>query len=430
MVKKQRLLWIVMALMLVIAPLNVSAKPEETFTKMVLPNGLTLMYRVMKNQPMVSMCAIVPIGMDYPKKSIAHLTEHMIFRGNEDYSFTDILDVTSRVGGTFDGETSFYATHFNFVAPKAGFNEAFKVFNSVLWSAGLTEQNMALEQKVIVHEAEMRYPERIEMYPIIRYFYPELEDTETTAHAITNQDLKTYYQSFYQPGNVTYIIAGDFQPEDVIAALKQVKNIYGASDKKISDSIIKEFDLPHQDIVAARNLDPYQFQVFLVYEFDGLSPADRMVLRILSYLYGETNRIDYEKNESRNYYVAMRSVGNKDFFGLYYPERDRPYDDQIYNEEKANLLKFIRQFKKTDFERQLKMINFQVNYERALSNNSASDAVDYELQRLTDPEDITIDSLEILEKLTKKDLTRVIEKCFSQPPALSVLVKNSPEGGN
>jgi predicted Zn-dependent peptidase len=430
MMKKKYLVWLVMALMMIIAPLNAEAKPQETFTKIVLPNGLTLMYRVMKNQPMVSMYAAVPIGMDYPKRSIAHLTEHMIFRGNSDYSFPDILDVTSRLGGNFSGETSFYATYFNYVVPKAGFNEAFKVLNSTIWGAGLAEQNIALEQQIIVHEAEMNYASRLEMYPILHYLYPENNDTTATVHAITLQDLKEYYQSYYQPANITYIIAGDFQPQAVIAALKQVKNVYGSSDKKISDVIIKGFDLPHQDVVEERNLYPYQFQVLLTYEFDGLSPADRMVLRTLAFLYGESNRIDYEKNDLRDYYVAMRSVGNKDFFGLYYLERDRPYDEKIYNEEKTNLLKFIRQFKKVDLKKQLKNLTFQVELERAQSNNSAGDAADYELQRLIDPEDISVDSLGILNKLNNKDLARVIDKCFSAAPTISILVKNAQKGGN
>jgi predicted Zn-dependent peptidase len=428
--KKKYVLWIVLALVWISVSFNVEAKQQDEFTKIVLPNGLTLMYRVMKNQPMVSMCAAVSIGMNHPKRSIAHLTEHMIFRGNSQYSFADILDVTSRLGGTFDGETSFYATFFNYGVPKSGFDEAFKVFNSTIWSAGLAESNMALEQKIIVHEAEMNYASRLEMYPVLHYFYPENNDTVTTVNAITHQDLKEYYQSFYQPANITYIIAGDFQPEGVISALKQVKNIYGESAQKISDVTIKGFDLPHHDVVEERNIYPYQFQMLLAYEFEGLSPEERMILRVLSYLYGETNRVDYEKNELRDYYVAMRSVGEKDFFGLYYLERDRPYNQQIYNEEKANLLKFIRQFKKVDIKKQLKMVTFAVELEQARSNNSAPEAVDYELQRLIDPENITIDSLNILKRLNDKDLQRVIDKCFSQPPAINILVKNAVQGGN
>jgi len=287
-----------------------------------------------------------------------------------------------------------------------------------------------LEQKIVVHEAEMNFASRLTMYPVLHYFYPENNDTVTTVNAITHQDLKDYYQSFYQPSNITYIIAGDFQPDTVIAALKQAKNIYGPSDIKISDVTIKGFDLPHQAVVEKRNIYPYQFQILLAYKFKGLSPEERLVLRVLSYLYGETNRIDYEHNELRDYYVAMRSVGNEDFFGLYYLEKDRPYNEQICNQEKANLLKFIRQFKKADFKKQLKMVTFQVNLERAQSNDSTENAVDYELQRLTDPEDITVDTLKILNKLNNKDLTRVIDKCFSEPPSLSVLVKSPDQGGH
>ncbi len=428
--KKKNFVWIILALIMVLAPLNAQAKPRETFTKILLPNGLTLLYRVMKDQPMVSMCAAVPIGMNFPKRSMAHLTEHMIFRGNSQYSFTNILDVTSRLGGSFDGQTSFDATFFKYIVPKSGFNEAFKVFNSVLWNAGLSEENMALEQKIVVHEAEMNYPSRLEMYPILHYFYPQNNDTVATVYGITPQDLKDYYRSFYQPVNVTYIIAGDFQPEMVIAALKQLKNIYGDSHQQISDVTIKDLDLPHGDISEERNIAPFQFQILLAYEFEGLSPAERMILRILTYLYGQTRRIHYERNELQDYYVTMRSIGSKDFFGLYYLERDRPYNQQIYSEEKANLLKLIRQFQKVDIQKQLKMVTFLVEMEQAQSNNSPSEALDYELQRLIDPESITVDSLSILKKLDHKDLQSVIHKCFSQPPTFSVLVKNAVEGGN
>ncbi len=425
MTKRRIFLWLVMAVMLIMATVNIEAKSKEAFQQVTLRNGLQLKYRVMKGDPMVSMSVVIPIGMNYvKKKSIAHLLEHMIFRGSAEYSFSDILNITNRRGGSFSGFTTLYATTYNYVAPSDDFEKAFKVFNSTIWSAALTEQHVALEQKIVLHEAELNYASRLPGYPLLRYFYPEHSDTPETVYAISAQDLKDFYQSCYQPSNATYIVAGDFQPEVVMAALEQVKNIYGASTQKISEQIMTEFSLPRQDIVEERNLYPYHYQVLLAYEFSGLSPAERMTLKVLGYLFGYSHRIDYEKNKFQEYYMITRSFREKDFFGMYYLERNQPYNEEAYTNIKTNLLKFIRQFKKVELKKALKELAFQVEFEKIASDQSAADAVEYEIQRLIDPDSITIDSWKAMNKLSERDLERVINKCFIQPPTTCILVKH------
>jgi predicted Zn-dependent peptidase len=425
MAKKRSFLFFVMAIMLVLISVNAEAKPKEAFQQVILKNGLHLRYRVMKGEPMVSMSAVIPIGMNYTgKKSIAHLLEHMIFRGSAEYSFLDILNVTSRQGGTFSGFTTLYATTYNYVVPNDHFREAFKIFNSTIWHASLTEEHVALEQKIVLHEADMNYTSRLPGYPLLRYFNPEHSDNPATVYAISAQDLKNFHRSYYQPANATYIVAGDFQPEAVIAALEQVKNIYGESTQKISESVMTEFNLPRRDIVEERNLYPYHYQALLAYEYSDLSPPERMVLKVLGYLFGYSHRIDYEKNQYQEYYIMTRSFGDKDYFGMYYLERNQPFDEESYANIKANLLKFIRQFKKVEFKKALEDVAFQVDYEKILSEQSAADAVGYEIQRLIDPDNITVDSLEILKKLSQRDLESVINKCFTQPPTTSILVKH------
>jgi predicted Zn-dependent peptidase len=425
MTRRQNFLWLVMAAMLALTSVNAEAKPKEAFRQVTLKNGLHLKYRVMKGTPVVSMAAVIPIGMNYlEKKSIAHLLEHMIFRGSGEYSFPDILDITSRQGGTFSGFTTLYATTYNYVVPNDRFEKAFRVFNSTIWSAALAEPNVALEQKIVLHEADMNYVSRLPGYPLLRYFYPEHSDTPETVYAISVQDLKDFYQSYYQPIHATYIMAGDFDPKPVIDVLEQVKNVYGESAKKISDSVMTHFDLPRQDIVEELNLYPYYYQVLFAYEYSDLSPAERMVLKTLGYLFGYSQRIDYEKNRTREFYAVTRSFGNKDYFGLYYLERNQPFDEESYTDVKANLLKFIRQFKKVDLKKALKDLAFQVELEKTISVQSAADAVEYEIQRLIDPDSITADSLKILKKLSQRDLERLLDKCFTHPPTTCILVKD------
>ncbi|HEY8463371.1 MAG TPA: insulinase family protein, partial [Bacillota bacterium] len=108
----------------------VTAAPRENFEKIVLKNGITVMYKLMKDQPLVSMYAVFPVGTRQEKeKGIAHLMEHLVFRGGSEYTYQDIAKATFWEGGHFNGFTSFYATSYNYVVPKESFDTAFKVFN-------------------------------------------------------------------------------------------------------------------------------------------------------------------------------------------------------------------------------------------------------------------------------------------------------------
>jgi predicted Zn-dependent peptidase len=428
MMRKQNLLWVVLALIMFFAPYAAEAKPPETFKKVVLSNGLTLMYKVMKNEPMISMYAVFPIGMNLEKqKGIAHLLEHLVFRGGSGFTFKDILEATNRQGGEFNGFTSFYSTVFNYVVPKAKFDNAFQIFNGSIWKIDLSESNVALERKIVVHELDMDYAMRIPYYPIFHYFYAEDFYSKETVDAMTVQNIKDFYHIYYQPTNATYIMAGDFDPKAVIAKLEQVENGYGK--KEVPKSILNEYNLPHQDVVEERNLYPYQYQVLSAYQFIGLPPEDRMVLKMLSYLYGREYKINYKKNESQVYNVIDRSLGDEDYFGIYYLEPKHPYSEEGFQEVKANMMKFIRQFKKVDLKAARKGFVRSIEMERASSNQSAVDAVEYEVGRITDPDNITVDSLDVLQKIDNKDLERVIVKYFSGPPNTWILVKNNKVGG-
>ena len=428
MMRRRYIFWMVLALIMIFAPYAAEANPSETFKKVQLSNGLTLMYRVLKNEPMISMYAVFPIGMNLEnRKGMAHLIEHLVFRGGSGYTFDDIIEATNRQGGEFNGYTSFYTTIFNYVVPKAKFDTALRIFNSSLWQIDLSESNVSLERKIVVHELDMDYALRIPYYPIFHYFYSEDFYSKDTVDAMTVQSIKDFYQTYYQPANATYIIAGDIDPKEIIAKLEQIQNGYGP--KEVPKQALSEFDLPYQDVIEGRNLYPYQYEVLMAYQFDGLTAADRMVLKMFSYLYGRDYKINYDRNETQVYNVVNRSLGNRDYFGIYYLERKYPYSEASLKELKTKMLQYIRQFKKVDLRSIRKDFMRSVEVERAGSNQSAVDAVEYEVQRLTDPDNITVDSLDTLKRISNKDLERVIEKYLSQPPVW-IVVKNNGTGGN
>jgi predicted Zn-dependent peptidase len=421
--------WLGLALIIGCGSFTTWAAPKENFTTVVLKNGITVKYKVMKGQPMVSIYAVFPIGMDYDKeKGIAHLTEHLAFRGGSGYTYQDIASETFRKGGQFNGFTSFYNTAYNYVVPKDNFETAFKVFNASLWQTTLNTANMEMEKKIIVYELDMGYASQYAYYPIIHYFYPDMYHSKATLAEITVADLQEFHRTYYRPKNATYVIAGEFDPQAACAKLEQISDPAAGEPQRLNPKEAKALNFPKGEVVEERNLAPYHYQILMAYDLRGLNDKERMALKLLSYIYGADWKIDYQQNKYKIYNVVFRTVGARDYFGIYYLERSSPFSDDNYQTEKRNMQKYIYEFKKVDFSRQVKNFIKLIERERIQSQATAESAVDYEVQRLTNSDSITVDSLPTLKSLKKRDLDQVIDKYLCNPPTTWILVKNKPGG--
>lgn len=418
--------FIVLFLAFMTLPLH--AASERGFTKVTLKNGLKVIYKVMKGQSRTSVNVVFPIGMNGEKeKGIAHLLEHLVFRGGAGYNFDDIAGITVRGGGYFSGFTYITATSFSYIVPNENFMKALKIFNGSVWNTDTSEASIALEKKIVLHELDMDYSERYEYYPLFHYLLPEFTYNADTIAQITPADLQKFHRTYYQPANATYIVAGDFEPKALLSELETISNGYGPGEGVQPEPW--EFDLPTGEIVESRNLYPYQYQVMLAYQFKKMPEKDRIVLKLLGQIYGMEFKINYERNEFNFYYILYRHVGESDYFGIYYNEPNQPFDPEELERQKASMLKFFREFKKINLKQAIENLDQMVELEEARSQESAESAAQYEISRLIDPDFLTPDNISMIKKITVKDLERVIDRYFNEPPRTWVLVKNSKSGG-
>ena len=412
----------------IVLALPIEAASDRGFTKTTLKNGLKVIYKVMKNQPRVSINVVFPIGMNGEKeKGIAHLLEHLVFRGGAGYHFNDIADITIRDGGEFSGFTFISATAYTFVVPLKNLDTALKVFNSSIWQTDFSETNVNLERKIVLHELDMDYSERYSDYPVYRYFLPDFSYNVDTMAAIKPADVQNFHRTYYQPENATYVLVGNFEPKVVLAELEKVSNGDGTSAKTVITP--HEFDLPTKDVEESRNLYPYQYQVMLSYQFSHMPEKDRLVLKLLGEIYGSDYKINYQQNEFDLYQMIYRHIGDKDYFGIYYLERDHPLDSKGLELRKANILRYFREFKKIDLARERQNLAQMIELEESKSQESAISAAQYEVNCLVDPDAITPDTLSQMKDISEKDLERVVDQYFNKTPQTWILVKTTKSGG-
>jgi predicted Zn-dependent peptidase len=408
--------------------LPLQAASDRGFTKVTLKNGLKVMYKVMKNQSRTSINAVFPIGMNGEKdKGIAHLLEHLVFRGGAEYNFNDIAGITVRGGGNFGGFTYITSTAYTYVVPNENLMKALKIFNASVWHTDTSEGSVALEKKIVLHELDMDYSERYEFYPLFHFLLPEFTYNTDTIARITPADLQQFHRNYYQPSNATYIVAGNFDPKALLAELETVSNGYGKGEDIKPE--VRVFDLPTGNIEESRNLYPYQYQVMLAYQFNKMPEKDRIVLKLLGQIYGMEYKIDYERNEYNFYYIFYRHLGDSDYFSIYYNEPNQPYEPEQLKQKKATMLKYFREFKKVDLKQALENLDQMVELEEAQSQESAVDAAQYEISCLIDPDFLTPDNISMIKKITVKDLERVVDQYFKEPPRTWILVKNTKSGG-
>jgi len=209
-----------------------------------LDNGLQMVVIEDHRAPIVTNMVWYRVGAadeTAGKSGIAHFLEHLMFKGTKTLKPGDFSDIVSQNGGVDNAFTSYdYTGYFQRVAvdrlPLMMQLEADRMRNLVLTEAEvLPERNVILEERNSRVEndpgslfSELR---RAAMYMNHPYQTPVI-GWKHEIEKLSLQDALDFYKTYYAPNNAILVIAGDVEPEQVLAlavthfgALKPSDNI-------------------------------------------------------------------------------------------------------------------------------------------------------------------------------------------------------------
>ena len=192
----------------------------------VLPNGLTVLAASRPASPAVAVLIIYRAGSLHEppgRTGLAHLTEHMMFRGSSRHPDGTIDELTNGLGGFNNAmTTSDYAAYY-FALPNEHWRVALSVEADRMHSCEMdpvifeTERRIAIEERKMLHDdPESVLDEALEALAFERHPYrfpvigllPHLE-------TITIGDLRTFYETRYVPGNAVLAVVGDVDSREV-----------------------------------------------------------------------------------------------------------------------------------------------------------------------------------------------------------------------
>lgn len=216
--------------------------PPIRYRTTVIDNGLRVLTVERASSPLASSLLLYAAGSLHEppgKTGVAHLTEHMMFRGSRAYPAGVIDSVTANLGGTNNAVTTADYTAYYFVLPVEHWRVPLAIEADRMTAGSMTEEAFALEKRVALEERSMLdddpeavLDEAADMLAFERhpYRYPVVglrDDIER----LTHHDVREFYDRLYAPDNAVLAVAGGVRHDDVVSAAEEYfGEIRGSSD--------------------------------------------------------------------------------------------------------------------------------------------------------------------------------------------------------
>src|SRR5580704_15430672 len=202
----------------------------EGISEYELPNGLRVLLFPDASKPTVTVNMTIMVGSrqeGYGETGMAHLLEHMLFKGSRRYPEPTSISVAMKErGANFNASTWLDRTNYHETLPSSDANlefaiqlEADRLINSYIRGADLKS-----EMTVVRNEFEMgeNDPESILMQKMIATAYEWHNYGKSTIgnradiERVPIESLHDFYTRFYQPDNVILVVAGKFESKKTL----------------------------------------------------------------------------------------------------------------------------------------------------------------------------------------------------------------------
>jgi len=198
--------------------------PARVFT---LENGLTLIVEEDHSAPVASVQAWCATGsIDEGKwmgAGLSHILEHMLFKGTRNRKAGDIARQIQDRGGYINAYTSFDRTVYWIDTPSDGVSEAVAILADAMMNSTLPEDEYVKEQEVIRREFAMGFddPGRQSSQLMLRTVFSESPFRHPIIgyldvyNKLKRDDVMEYYKARYAPNNLTFVVAGDVNAQQI-----------------------------------------------------------------------------------------------------------------------------------------------------------------------------------------------------------------------
>lgn len=206
-----------------------AAQPADAVAVRELANGLRVIVKTDRRAPVVVSMVWYRIGSIDEQNGatgVAHVLEHMMFKGSKAVAPGEFSRLIAAAGGRENAFTSRDYTGYFQTLHKSALPLSFRLEADRMANLVLSPEEFAKELKVVMEERRLRTDDRPQSI-----VYERLMAVALAAHPYRNPiigwmndlenlsvaDTRAFYDRWYAPNNATVVVVGDVAPAEVFA---------------------------------------------------------------------------------------------------------------------------------------------------------------------------------------------------------------------
>ncbi len=197
-----------------------------------LTNGLRVVLLEDHSAPVVAMQTWVQFGSadeDPQVAGIAHVFEHMLFKGTQRFPHGEIAALIEGAGGSINAWTSYDETVYHVTLSSRFWETGFDVLSDAVLHSLFDATELAREKEVVLEELrrgkdnpDREISERLfELVFTTHPYHRPVIGFEDTVTKIDRDDMLRVFNTWYVPNNMVFVAVGDFDSTAILDAIEE-----------------------------------------------------------------------------------------------------------------------------------------------------------------------------------------------------------------
>jgi predicted Zn-dependent peptidase len=251
------------------------------YRRQTLDNGLTIVTTPIKSANIVCVGFFVSAGSSDETSDIAgiaHLLEHMLFRGTTSRSSEKMLKTLDSMAADYNAATTHQYTYYYICSEPKNIKTILDIIMDMYVNPIFNRTKLEKEKKVVAEELKttsdkLDYQMHTALYKQMfkrTSLAREITGTPQSIQNITRSDLVEFWDTYYQPHNTVFVVSGNFNPTPIVNMMTKIlaplENHAHIKHKNLCNQITKNIDSQSEPFVKI-NVDKSRKQAYVALSF-------------------------------------------------------------------------------------------------------------------------------------------------------------------
>lgn len=294
--------------------------------KTTLNNGIEFYYEKSKSKlTSISIGINAGAALEDNLLGLAHITEHMVYKGTKNRSEDEINRELSNIFGFQNAMTNYpYVIYYGSLLEE-DFEKAIELFYDILKNPTFKEKDYLEEREIILQELK-EWDEDLEQYCEDRLFYNcysfnrlkhPIIGREEDIRSIEVSDIIDFHKKYYIPDNIKIAVVSSL---DINKALKIVEKYFVNWNKAKAIEIIERVEMPKGNIYYNSKKGILNSRIQIIAPINNLDNKEIIAFKIFNEFFGVgVNSILFNELRTKNslVYDILTNINNENYIKLY-----------------------------------------------------------------------------------------------------------------